>query len=372
MRIGFLLNPIAGMGGAVGLKGTDSQEILEEAIRRGALKISAKRAIKTLKPLSNEDIEWFTCKGEMGEDVLKASGIYNFKVSYEPDKKTSAKDTKKACESFIREDVNLVLFCGGDGTARDVLSVVLKKVPILGIPSGVKMFSAVFGINPEITARIVSDFLNDRTEIREEEILDISEEDYRKGRLEVKLYGYALVPTEETLTQTSKSEFASSSEEEAKREIAEFALEFMRDSSLYILGAGTTVKTISEVLKVEKSLLGVDVVKNGELLAKDVSEKELLEILEKEKRAKIIVSPIGAQGFVFGRGNQQISSKVIKKIGVENVIIVATPHKLQNTRTLYVDTGDEELDRELSGYKQVISGYRRAQMRRVLGGSKLS
>ncbi|MEE8357869.1 MAG: ATP-NAD kinase family protein [Candidatus Hydrothermarchaeales archaeon] len=364
-RIGFLVNPIAGMGGRVGLKGTDGEEVLEEALRRGALPVSKLRALEAFEDLSRVDFEVLTCGGDMGESVLKEAGFSGFRVVFSPSKNTSAKDTVDACSVFLENRVDLVLFCGGDGTARDVFGVVGKAVPVLGIPAGVKMHSSVFAVNPRAAQRVVLDFFEGRCVVEESEVVDTDEEKYRSGELDVRLYGYALTPKAPALLQGCKSVYGGLSEERAKEAIASFAVEFMRDGSLYVLGPGSTVEKVSDLLGVEKSLLGVDLVKDGVLLAKDVGEREILEALEREEKAKVLVSPIGAQGFVFGRGNQQISARVIRAVGVENVIILATPHKLEETPVLFVDTGDLGLDRELSGERQVVAGYRVALRRRV-------
>ncbi len=358
-RIGFLVNPIAGMGGRVGLKGTDGEEILNEALRKGAVPVSNLRALEAFEDLSRVDFEVLTCGGDMGESVLKESGFSGYRVVFSPSKSTSAQDTVDACSVFLENGVGLVLFCGGDGTARDVFGVVGKEVPVLGIPAGVKMHSSVFAVNPRAAQRVVLDFLDGRCVVEEVEVVDTDEEKYRSGELDVRLYGYALTPKAPALLQGCKSVYGGLSEERAKGAIASFAVEFMRDGSLYVLGPGSTVKKVSDLLGVEKSLLGVDLVKDDCLLGLDVGEREILEALEREEGgAKILVSPIGAQGFVFGRGNQQISARVIRAVGVENVIILATPHKLEETPVLFVDTGDLGLDRELSGDRQVVAGYR--------------
>ncbi len=194
----------------------------------------------------------------------------------------------------------------------------------------------------------------------------------------MKVFGYAQTPYEPVLVQQGKILFQSVSEEKAKEEIAKFACEFMADDSLYILGAGTTTHKIAELLGLgeEKTLLGVDAVKNRELVGKDLNERELLRLLnnenEKKKKenfpVKLLVSPIGAQDFVFGRGNQQLSVKMIEKVGVENVIVLATPQKLSKTPFLPVDTGSEELDKQLSGHMSVVCGYRMAQRKEVRRG----
>lgn len=368
MKIGFLINPIAGMGGSVGLKGTDG--LVDEALKLGAEPIATERAKKCMEEL-NVDHFILTCSGEMGEDALPNSSL-RYKVVYSFEGISTSEDTKNACRRFLEEGIELLLFCGGDGTARDVYSVVERKVPIIGIPAGVKMHSAVFAISPRSAAQIVGLFVEGKAEVRDAEVMDTDEDAYRRNELRMKVFGYARTPYEPVLVQHGKSLFQSVSEERAKEEIARFACEFMRDGSLYILGAGTTIHKIAELLDLgdEKTLLGVDAVKDGNLVAKDLNEQGLLQLLENEKntKAKIIVSPIGAQGFVFGRGNQQLSAKVIEKVRVENVIVLATPHKLNETPFLLVDTGSEELDEQLSGYMSVVCGYRMAQRKEVKRG----
>ncbi|MHC1623270.1 MAG: ATP-NAD kinase family protein [Candidatus Methanospirareceae archaeon] len=367
MKIGFLINPIAGMGGSVGLKGTDG--LVDEALKLGAMPIAGERAKKCMEEL-NIDSLILTCSGAMGEDALTSTPLkYEMVYSFEGRSSTS-EDTKKACERFLKEEVELLLFCGGDGTARDVYIVVEKEIPILGIPAGVKMHSAVFAISPKGAAKIVEHFVEGKVEVRDAEVMDTDEDAYRRNELRMKVFGYARTPYEPVLVQQGKSLFQSVSEEGAKEEIARFACEFMRDGSLYILGAGTTTHKVAELLGLgeEKTLLGVDAVKGGKLMGKDLNEQGLLQLLENEQNAKLLVSPIGAQGFVFGRGNQQLSAKVLEKVGVENVIVLATPHKLSETPFLLVDTGSEELDEQLSGYMSVVCGYRMAQRKEVKKG----
>ena len=368
MKIGFLINPIAGMGGSVGLKGTDG--LVEEALRLGATPIACERAKKCIKEMNiDASSVILTCSREMGEDAV-INNPQRYEVVYSFEGRSTREDTILACKTFLKEGIDLLLFCGGDGTARDVYSVIKKEIPILGIPAGVKMHSAVFAISPKGAAKIVEHFVAGNAELRDAEVMDTDEDAYRRNELRMKVFGYAQTPYEPVLVQQGKSLFQSVSEEKAKEEIARFACEFMLDGSLYILGAGTTIHKIAELLGLgeEKTLLGVDAVKNGKLVGKDLNERELLQLLKKEKEAKILVSPVGAQGFVFGRGNQQISAKVIQKVGVENVIVLATPHKLSETPFLLVDTGSERLDKQLSGYMSVVSGYRMAQRKEVRRG----
>jgi len=366
--VGFLINPVAGMGGAVGLKGTDG--LAEEAIRRGAVPIAPHRAEAALAELGSIDALFLTASREMGESLLRRSGL-RYRVVYEAKENSSSEDTKAASRSFLEEEVDLIVFCGGDGTARDVSEVTGVKVPIIGIPAGVKMHSGVFAISPQAAGDLIREFLRSDLKTRETEIVDVDEEKYRSGTLDTRIYGVAVVPYKPVLVQERKQIYSASSEEDFKREIAIFASEFMRDGSAYILGAGTTTAKIAEVLGLEKTILGVDVVKEGKVICRDASERDLLRIIDEGGRSKIIVSPIGAQGFVLGRGSQQISPQVIRKAGPENLIIVATPHKLKETPRLLVDTGDVDLDETISGRRQVISGYRIAQLKDVAASSRV-
>ncbi len=363
-KIGFLVNPIAGMGGLVGLKGTDG--VVDEAVERGAKAVAPARAGEAIDGVEKDGFMFFCCAGPMGADLLEGRG-FDYSVVYEaPKQKTTGSDTVNACRVFLVNEMDLIFFCGGDGTARDIHSVIGDRVPMLGIPAGVKMYSGVFAVNPRVSAELFNRFIKGDLGLTDAEIMDIDEGKYRSNVLDSQLYGIARVPYEKALIQHPKSIFISESEEECKKRIALFASEFMRDGSLYIVGAGSTTKAVFDALGLEKTLLGVDAVKNGVVVARDLSEREILDLLDGNPRAKIIVSPIGAQGFVFGRGNQQISSRVIRMVGVKNIIVVATSSKLAGTENLLVDTGDRELDEELSGYRNIICDYRMGQRKKIL------
>jgi predicted polyphosphate/ATP-dependent NAD kinase len=356
-RIGFVVNPVAGMGGSVGLKGTDGNST--EAVNRGAVPHAGERAGAALKQVHAGDLTFLTCKGPMGEDALRFAGITDYSVVCHPPRVTTAGDTQDACRKFLDAGVDLVLFCGGDGTARDVYDVIGSKVPVLGIPAGVKMYSAVFAIDPAAAGAVVEKA--GLLPLRDAEILDVDEAAYRAGTLATRLHGIAKVPVLEEKIQAAKHVIEEQDEERAKSEIARFIAEVMLPDTLYILGAGTTTESIARHLGLEKTLLGVDVVKGGKLMAKDVDEKTLIALLERESSAGIIVSPIGAQGFIFGRGTQQISAAVIEKVG----IVVASPAKCSATPLLHVDTGDPLLDAHYSDSLQVVTGYRVAQRKKI-------
>jgi predicted polyphosphate/ATP-dependent NAD kinase len=352
------------MGGAVGLKGTDG--LVREALARGARPVAERRAKACLELLAEEapELIFFSASGEMGEKALQECGL-GCNVVYEPARPSTADDTTATCREMLRESVDLILFCGGDGTARDVASVA-GRMPMLGIPAGVKMHSGVFAVSPEAAAELALLYLRGDLQTRETEIVDVDEELYRRGELQTRLFALARTPYKPVLVSDRKRIYSSSSEEDFKDQIAQFAREFMVDGSAYILGPGTTTARIAERQGIEKTLLGVDVIKDGRLLLRDASERDLLQLLEQERKAKLIVSPIGAQGFLLGRGNQQISAEVMRLVGSANLIIVSTPHKLAELDRLFVDTGDRELDRALSGSRQVVTGYRLAQRKDVL------
>ncbi len=371
-RFGLLINPIAGMGGKVGLKGTDG--VLEEAIKRRASPIAEKRALKALKKIKktmknyNQEfpVKWFTASGSMGENVLKEQKI-PCEVVYHCREETTAGDTRKACAEFLTHEVDLIIFCGGDGTARDVYTVVEDKLPILGIPSGVKMHSGVFCVNPEAASDVLFSFLNGTVDVCEAEIMDLDEKKYRKGEWSIRLHGVAKTLCEANYIQSAKAMIRGPSEEEVKEEIAEHIKEDIERGTLYILGPGGTLSTIGKALEIDKTLLGIDAVLNGDLVGKDLNEQELLSLLSEYNDVKLIVSPIGAQGFVLGRGNLQLSPKVIQKIGIENIIIVATPSKLRTISRLRVDTGDSALDKEFAEkkYLHVLIGYHTTALRKI-------
>ncbi len=361
--VGFLINPIAGMGGTVGLKGTDRQ--VDEALSRGAVPRAGSRAVRALRGLKN--IRFFCCSGSMGEEALREGGIPEYIVAYTAPRVTSAEDTRAACRVFLERGVDLILFCGGDGTARDVFDVAGRTVPILGIPAGVKMYSAVFAVTPDAVREVLN---RPDPPLRDSEVMDVDEESYRGGVLATRLHGYARTPYIPSIVQQGKAVFESSDEERAKEEIARFIAEVMLPDTLYILGAGTTVEAIARRIGLEKTLLGTDAVLDGRLVALDMDEKILLDLTGNGNRCKIVLSPIGAQGFILGRGTQQISPAAIRRIGLENIIVVGTPHKLQETPALYVDSGDPRLDDEFGDSVLVVCGYRMAQRKRITHPSR--
>lgn len=370
IRMGFIVNPIAGMGGIVGLKGTDGNAY-RLALKRKAKPIAWHRALEFLEHINVENFTIHVANGKMGYNVVikskhrdKITKIYG---SWKEE--TTAEDTKEIAREMLDNGIDILVFVGGDGTARDIYEAVDQKVIVLGVPSGVKIYSAVFAVSPRAAAIIFNKYVNGEVEITEREILDIDEEAFRRDQLKIRLYGYFKVPVIKEYIQTSKSpSLIYGEEEENKKAIARYIIENLEPNTLYILGPGTTVKTISKLLGLPATILGVDLLYNNKIIVRDAWEKQILEAIKRYRRAKIIVSPIGGQGFVFGRGNQQISPKVIRHVGRNNIIIIATWRKIRELDILRIDTGDPELDKELEGYYRVLVDYNRYVVKKIVSG----
>jgi predicted polyphosphate/ATP-dependent NAD kinase len=353
--VGFIVNPIAGMGGAVGLKGTDGKQILSDAIALGAKPVAPARAETFLHELRQigTPFRFIVGAGNLGEDEAKSCG-FDFTVLGERKNETAAEDTRNIAKLMVDEGVSLLVFCGGDGTARDVLNAVDMRFPVLGVPTGVKMHSAVFAVNPVAAARVTARFLQGDLPFRESEVMDVDEKAFREGRLSAELYGYVLTPYEPHLIQQNKlASPMTESELRNQAAIAIYIIEEMQPDVIYIIAPGTTTRTIADLLDAKKTLLGVDLFCNKKLIVLDVNENQILDAI-RGKAAKIIVTPIGGQGFVFGRGNQQLSSKVIRQVGLDNVVVIATDSKLRSLRSLRVDTGDSELDSAIKEHKLAV------------------
>lgn len=377
MIVGLIVNPVAGLGGRVGLKGSDGAEIQRRARALGAEPQAQARAAEALRRLRRvPDLSVLTYPGEMGEDAARAAGLEPEVIGSIAPGETSADDTRRAARDLHARGVDLLLFAGGDGTARDVFEAVGLEQPALGIPAGVKIHSAVYATSPAHAGELAALYLEDQVSgLREAEVMDIDEEAFRQGSLSARLYGYLRVPYRASLIQSQK--VPTSGEEESMAEIAADVVAKLEAGALYILAPGTTTRAIARELGVEKTLLGVDVVRAtgdpenpAELVVADANEAgllRLLDALEEGQGARIVVTPIGGQGYIFGRGNQQISPRVIRRVGKDNVVVVSTPAKLHalGTQPLLVDTGDDAVDEMLSGYVMVVTGYNQRAVRKV-------
>ena len=339
--IGFIVNPVAGMGGAVGLKGTDGKIILNKAISLGAKPIASQRAENFLAELveAEDSLRLIVGVASMGEEEAEKFGL-TFEAVGERKGETTSSDTQHIAKEMVSIGVDLLVFCGGDGTARDILKAVGTNVPVLGVPTGVKMHSAIFAVTPQAAARVVLRYLWIGLPLREAEIMDIDEHAFREGHLSAELCGYMLSPYEPDLIQGNKLESPMvESELRNQAAIALYIIEEMVPDTVYIIGPGTTTRTIGDLLDQKKTLLGVDLFQNKKIISRDANEKQTLQIT-KGKKACIIVTPIGGQGFIFGRGNQQISAKVVRQVGSDHVVVIATKGKVEHLKSLRVDTGD--------------------------------
>jgi predicted polyphosphate/ATP-dependent NAD kinase len=388
-RLGLIVNPVAGIGGRVGLKGSDGAEIQHRARELGAEAHAGDRAVEALERLKDvEGLEIVTYPGEMGADAARACSFQPVVIGEITPGATTAADTRHAAREMHDVGVDLLLFAGGDGTARDVYEAVGLEQPALGIPAGVKIHSAVYATHPRSAGDLATLYLRGHAEsLREAEVMDIDEEAFRHGSLSARLYGYLRVPYRPNLVQSQK--VPTSGEAAAQAAIAEDVVGRMEAGVLYVIGPGTTTRAIAEALGVEKTLLGVDVVvlndksstegqgsvtpaadggPTATVVVADANEDQLLALLGRHQ-ARIIVTPIGGQGYLFGRGNQQLSPRVIRRVGKDNILVVSTPDKLYalGGQPLLVDTGDRALDDSLSGYVMVVTGYNERAVRRVVG-----
>ncbi|MBI4393297.1 MAG: ATP-NAD kinase family protein [Euryarchaeota archaeon] len=339
------------MGGAVALRGTDGQA--DEARKRGAAALSPRRAEEFVLAL-RYDVEIVTCAGDMGERVCDDAGL-SCMIAYTPRDPSTAQDTTDAAIALKEFGVDLIAFVGGDGTARDVFRGVGASIPILGVPSGVKMFSAVFAENP----RIAADIVTAGSLPVEREIEDIDEDAYRRDEYRVLHFGFALVPAHPGV-QAGKSGFDAGGDVDS---VARAVVAERETGVTYVLGPGTTLAAVKRALGVEATVLGVDVVRDGKVLAKDAGEQGILAVTREP--ARIIVSPIGRQGFILGRGNLQLSPQVLRRVGTGNVHVVSTWEKLHALDALRIDTGDAALDAAFPDYIKVLVGPGQTKMMRV-------
>ena len=369
-KLGLIVNPIAGLGGRVGLKGSDGLRVQRKALALGAVPHALDRAGEALERLRQlEGLEIVTWAGAMGEEAVRACSLDATVAGAADSTDSTADDTRAAASEMRERGVDLLLFAGGDGTARDICEAVGEDLPALGIPAGVKIHSAVYATNPLNAGDLAALFLSGRVSaLRAAEVMDIDEEAVRQGRISAHLYGYLRVPLRTSLVQSLKA--ASGPGEEAAMEaIAAAVSESMEDNTLYLVGPGTTTRAILARMGLEKTLIGVDAVEDGKLVASDLNEDQILALIGGRHidGTKVIVTPVGGQGCIFGRGNQQLSPEVLTRIGRDNITVVSTQEKLNalGASGLWVDTGDREVDAMLAGHLRVVTGYKEEAVCRV-------
>lgn len=371
-KLGFIINPIAGIGGSVALKGSDG--MAKHALALGATpqaNARAKLALEVLLPYQR-DIIIYTANNQMGEQCAKDLG-FNVTVLYKSaNEQTKNEDTELAVKALLANDVDIILFAGGDGTARDIANVIViddsQQVPVLGLPAGCKIHSGVYAITPKAAGRVIELMITkELVTLTTGDVMDIDESLFRQGIVKAKWYSEMKIPSELRYVQAVKAG-GIENDELVLQDIAANVIEEMNDyeERQFIVGSGSTTAFLMNELALKNTLLGVDIIREQELLAVDVTERELYKaITEYSGLTKLVITLIGGQGHVFGRGNQQLSPRIIRTIiaqpgGINNIIILATKTKLAAlaNKTLISDTGDSELDQQLSGFMQITTGYK--------------
>lgn len=367
LHIGLIVNPLAGLGGSLALKGSDGEELRQRVIelrpeqkRRAAQRVG--RALAILRS-RHADVHFSAWSGPMGADVLKQLGFSATAIADtegQGDALSTADDTRRAASAMLENDIDLLVFAGGDGTARDIFDVVGNNVPVLGIPCGVKMHSGVFAVSPEAAGELLLQLLDGGlVGLQLREVRDIDEQAFREDVVKARFYGEMMVPAQGHYLQQTKIGGRESPDLVAA-DIADWLSESFDPQTLYLIGPGSTTAGIMASLGLSRTLLGVDVIRNKEVVINDANEEALLRLLsEHDGKAEILVTAIGGQGHIFGRGNQQFSPAVIEAVGLDNITVVAAKSKITGLegRPLFVDTNDPALDKALSGYRQVLTGY---------------
>ncbi|MGL1955941.1 MAG: ATP-NAD kinase family protein [Colwellia sp.] len=380
-KLGLLINPIAGIGGSVALKGSDNLAL--HALALGAAPKANQRthmALEILLPYKNE-IVIYTANDQMGEQCASDLGFQVERIYQVKKYPSTARDTELAIAALLAQQVDLILFAGGDGTARNIAKSideystahhashnVTQQIPVLGIPAGCKIHSGVYAITPKAAGRIVELMITKQlVTLTTGDVMDIDENLFRRGVVKAKRYGEMQIPSELRYVQAVKSG-GKESDELVLQDIAADIIDNM-DDDLYVIGSGSTTAFLMTELNISNTLLGIDIVQEQALIASDVSEHQLWQHLQQaesfEQVTKLVITLIGGQGHIFGRGNQQLSPRIIRFIigqngGKENILIIATKTKLTalEKRPLISDTGDNELDQMLSGFIAITTGYK--------------
>jgi len=371
VRIGILANPDAGLGGRLGLKGSDGQA--ELARSKGAEDRSGPRLASMLGHFSrihrteSSQIEWITSTGRMGTEWIPVElEIGTISEVHQSPGKTSASDTQDAVARLLENGIDLLVYSGGDGTTRDIVSSLSEsktpELPVIGVPSGVKMHSGCFASSPKAAAEVLSAWIQGDLLVSSTEVLDLDEELYRKGKWVVRLYAEAFSPNSPRWMQGSKELIQTESEEEIIIGLSNHIEESIVDEGhLVIWGSGGTLREIGGNIGFELTTLGIDATIGSEKVGTDLAESGIIEILDShDGPVTLLLSPMGGQGFLIGRGNLQLSPSVLSSIGVDNIMGVVTPAKLLTVRALRIETGDDSLDQEFASkrYMKVLQGYR--------------
>jgi predicted polyphosphate/ATP-dependent NAD kinase len=374
-KLGLVVNPLAGLGGPIAMKGSDGLDL--SRVQDGDLGRSTARALRCLARIAAGNVGGITVYGFSGPMSAQAIDASDLNMEALPfvsvgntanSNETTGSDTQNAALAMLERGVDLLLFVGGDGTARDICSAVGAEMPCLGVPAGVKMHSGVYAVSPESAADIVLALVaGGLVELGEREVRDIDEEAFRAGIVQAKYFGELLVPSIGGFLQHVKSA-GREQEELVLADIADHIVELMDSETLYIMGPGSTAAAVMSALGLENTLLGFDAVCDSTLRGCDLSALAIMALIVSHNGpVKVVITAIGGQGHILGRGNQQLTPAVIRKIGRDNFIVIATKTKISqlHCRPLLVDSNDSALDLEWQGYIQVVTGYRDVVMYRV-------
>mgnify|MGYP000114896372 FL=1 len=376
-RIGILVNPDAGLGGRLGYKGTDGRAA--EARAAGAVDRSGPRMTDALSRFSEllshlrEAPHLMSCSGRMGSDWIPA-GI-SFEEMVRAPAESTAEDTRRAVSELLDANIDLLFYAGGDGTTRDIVAALdaaeRTDLPLVGVPTGVKMHSGCFAATPNAAAEVLAAWLAGDLMLASTEVMDLDEEAYREGEWKVRMYAEVQTPSSPRWMQGAKMRVAAAEEEEVLEGLAAHVGELAQENPgmLIIWGSGGTLRAMSENLGMQTTLLGIDASRDGVLVGRDLNEDGLLELLDGNGSAGVLLllSPMGGQGFLIGRGNLQLSPEVLRAVGVDNILGVATPGKLAILSELRIDSGDSDLDADIRErrYLRVLQGFRTTRLIKV-------
>lgn len=361
-RLGVIVNPFAGIGGALALKGSDGTDIRNKALANGGEQLAMAKATLALLECTEikDNIVIFTGSDDMGENLATKLGMKT-QIVHRNGGQTEMQDTMTLASKLLEANVDLILFAGGDGTARNICSVVNTKVPVLGVPAGCKIHSGVYAISPKAAGKVLLKVIKgELLSLHEAEVRDIDEVLFRQGKVLSKHYGEMKVPSELSYIQAVKMG-GIESDELLLDDISDYVIEIMEDlpNTAFVMGSGSTVDAIMQRAQLPNTLLGVDVVKAGKVIAKDLTAADLIRLTDNTP-TKLVATVIGGQGHLLGRGNQQLSPQFIRRIGKQNIVLVATKAKLKllGEKGLISDSGDANLDNDLAGPISVVTGYR--------------
>ncbi|MGJ8682209.1 ATP-NAD kinase family protein [Paraglaciecola sp.] len=362
-KLGLVINPYAGIGGALALKGSDGADIRARALSMGAEKLAGEKTKLALEKIAHlkDKIHVYLASGEMGQDLAEQLGFAHTCVYQPPKTQTESIDTQATVQALALENVDLILFAGGDGTARNICQLVNNSIPVLGVPAGCKIHSAVYAVTPQAAGRVLEQVIQGNiVSVNDAEVMDIDEDLFRQGKVKAKQFGEMQVPTEVQYIQAVKMG-GKESDELVLADIAAHVIEEMQDNPehIFVMGSGSTVEFIMQELGIHNTLLGVDLIQGQKLLASDVTSQQLIEHTQGNK-CKLVLTLIGGQGHVLGRGNQQLSAGFLNSLDKQDILLVATKTKLANLagKPLIVDSSNDQVNQDLAGLITVITGYR--------------